>query len=186
MQLGRKARNAKMKVTMIYGPEERELKLCLHAIWVTMGKTEAPAKPISSELLSKILRARHSPIRVLNFAFKFEGIPSNIATHLVRHVHAVPFVSSLRNDRQDRMDGDAAPRNTPVDMIFYCNAEELMTVANKRLCRKASEKTREAVERMCACVNEKYPEFQPMLVPMCVYHGNVCHEIAPCGRKAGK
>lgn len=171
-----------MKVTMIYSPEERELKLCLHAIWVTMGKTEAPEKPISSKLLYKILRARHSPIRVLNFAFLIEDIPSNIATHLVRHVHAVPFVSSLRNDRQERIDGDLAPRNTPVNMIFYCNAEELMIVANKRLCSKASEKTREAVERMCACVVKKYPEFHSMLVPMCIYHGNVCHEIEPCWR----
>ena len=186
MQLGRKARNAKMKVTMIYGPEERELKLCLHAIWVTMGKTETPAKPISSELLSKILRARHSPIRVLNFAFLIEDIPSNIATHLARHIHAVSFVSSLRNDRQDKIDGDTAPRNTPVNMIFYCNAEELMIVANKRLCGKASEKTREAVERMCACVEKKYPEFQPVLVPMCIYHGNVCYEIEPCWRRKKK
>lgn len=171
-----------MKVTMIYSPDERELKLCLHAIWVTMGKKEAPTKPISSELLYKILRARHSPIRVLNFAFLIEDIPSNIATHLVRHVHAVPFVSSLRNDRQERIDGDLAPRNTPVDMIFYCNAEELMTVANKRLCGKASAQTQQAVKLMRACVIDKYPEFEDLLVPMCLYQGDVCHEIEPCGR----
>lgn len=171
-----------MKVTMIYSPEEREMKLCLHAIWVTMGKTEAPEKPISSKLLYKILRARHSPIRVLNFAFLIEDIPSNIATHLVRHVHAVPFVSSLRNDRQERIDGDLAPRNTPVNMIFYCNAEELMIVANKRLCGKASKKTQDVVMAMRLCVVEKYPEFREMLVPMCLYHGGVCHEIEPCRR----
>lgn len=169
-----------MKVTMIYYPGEEELKLCLRAIWVTMGKTKEPKNAISGELLKKILRARHSPIRVLNFAFLLEGIPSNIATHLVRHVHAVPFVSSLRNDRQERMDGDLAPRNTPVDMIFYCNAEELMTVANKRLCGKASAKTQEAARMMCDCVLEKFPEFEEFLVPMCMYHGGVCHEIEPC------
>lgn len=174
-----------MRVSMIYSPDERELKLCLRAIWVTMGKTEEPTKPISEKLLSKILMARHSPIRVLNFAFIIEDIPSNIATHLVRHVHAVPFVSSLRNDRQEKINGDLAPRNTPVNMIFYCNAEELMIVANKRLCGKASAKTREVVQQMCACVVEKYPVFAPMLVPMCVYHGNVCHEIEPCGRNYG-
>ena len=174
-----------MKVTLIYCPEERELKLCLRAIWVTMGRTDEPEKRISGKLLRKILEARHSPIRVLNFAFLIEDIPSNIATHLVRHVHAVPFVSSLRNDRQERMDGDLAPRNTPVDMIFYCNAEELMTVANKRLCGKASEKTREVVRMMCDCVKERFPEFDGLLVPMCQYHGGVCHEIQPCGRTVG-
>ena len=123
-----------MKVTLIYKPEERELMLFKRCIWVTMGKTEEPKKPPSSRLLRRVLRARHSPIRVLNFAFLIEKIPSNTATHLARHIHAVPFISSLRNDRQGRMDGDAARRDTPVDMIFYCNAEELMTVANKRLC----------------------------------------------------
>ena len=169
-----------MKVSMIYSPGEEELKLCLRTIWITMGKRKEPKNPISSELLKKILRARHSPIRVLNFAFLLEDIPSNIATHLVRHVHAVPFVSSLRNDRQERMDGDLAPRNTPVDMIFYCNAEELMTVANKRLCGKASFKTQEAVQMMRDCVIEKFPEFKDYLVPMCMYHGGVCHEIEPC------
>lgn len=171
-----------MKVSLIYYPEERELKLCLQTIWVTMGKTDEPKKPISSELLRKILIARHSPIRVLNFAFLIEDIPSNIATHLARHVHAVPFISSLRNDRQTRMDGDLAPRNTPVNMIFYCNAEELMIVANKRLCGKASEQTRIVVQMMRQRVIEKFPEFERVLVPMCLYHGGVCHEIEPCGK----
>lgn len=121
-----------MKVTLIYQPEKRELMLFKRCIWVTMGKTEEPKKSPSSGLLRRVLRARHSPIRVLNFAFLIEEIPSNTATHLARHIHAVPFISSLRNDRQGRMDGDAARRDTPVDMIFYCNAEELMTVANTR------------------------------------------------------
>lgn len=86
-----------MKVTLIYAPEERELILAKWAIWVTQGKTEKPKKRISSGLLYKVLRARHSPVRVLNFAFLVEGIPSNTATHFCRHVHAVPFVNSLRN-----------------------------------------------------------------------------------------
>lgn len=171
-----------MNATMIYSPGEEELKLCLRAIWVTMGKRDEPEKPISEKLLGKILNARHSPIRVLNFAFLLTDIPSNIATHLARHVHAVPFVSSLRNDRQERIDGDLAPRNTPVDMILYCNAEELMIIANKRLCGKASPKTQEAVKMICDRVIEKYPVFREYLVPMCLYHGGVCHEINSCGR----
>jgi len=173
-------------VGLIYYPTERELDLCKRCVWVTMGKVGVPERPLSSELLKKLLTARHSPIRVLNFGFSITNIPSNIATHLVRHVHAVPFVSSLRNDRQDRIDGDLAPRNTPVDMIYYCNAEELLTIANKRLCNKASEKTRMVVKMMCNEVIKKFPEFEGLLVPMCDYHGGVCHEINGCGRcKAG-
>ena len=171
-----------MTVELIYYPGEKELELCKRAVWVTMGKTDKPEKTITRGLLRKLLIARHSPIRVLNFGFLIKDIPSNIATHLVRHVHAVPFVSSLRNDRQDKMDGDLAPRNTPVDMIFYCNAEELMIIANKRLCTKASVKTREVVYRMCTCVLERYPVFSGLLVPMCEWHGGICHEIDGCGK----
>ena len=171
-----------MQVKLIYSPGEEELKLCLRAVWVTMGKTDEPKKRISSKLLRKLLIARHSPIRVLKFGFLIEGIPSNIATHLCRHVHAIPFVSSLRNDRQSRMNGDEAPRNTPVDMIFYVNAEELLTIANKRLCHKASKLTRDVVKMMCDCVVEKHPEFEGLFVPMCEYHGGVCHEIESCGK----
>lgn len=171
-----------MEVELIYWPEERELKLCKRAIWVTMDDDREPKERISRDLLRKILVARHSPIRVLQFGFYIHDIPSNIATHLVRHVHAQPFVSSLRNDRQSKMDGDLAPRNTPVDMIFYVNAEELMVVANKRLCMKASEKTRLVVASMCKLVEDKFPEFRGLFMPMCDYRGGVCHEIEGCGR----
>lgn len=171
-----------MKVTLIYKPEDRELMLFKRCIWVTMGKTEIPKAPPRSQLLRRVLHARHSPIRVLNFAFLIEGIPSNTATHLARHVHAVPFVSSLRNDRQDKMDGDNAPRNTPVDMIFYCNAEELMTFANKRLCGRAAKRTQQVARMMCDEAEKAMPELSGDLVPMCIYHGGVCHELESCGR----
>lgn len=154
------------------------------AVRITTGKVDAPKELPSSKLVHDCLTARHSPIRVLNFAFLIEDIPSNISVHLCRHVHATPFVSSLRNDRQDRMNGDEAPRNTPVDMIFYCNAEELMVIANKRMCKQASEKTQQVVKMMCLEALDKVPELEGLLVPMCEYHGGVCHEINGCGKCA--
>jgi len=176
-----------MKVKCIYYPTERELMLMKQALWVTMGQINKPTELPSSVLIHELLNARHSPIRLLNFAFLIEGIPSNTATHLCRHVHAVPFVSSLRNDRQDKMDGDLAPRNTPVNMVLYCNAEELMTIANKRLCMKAAPATRGVVWLMCDSAMKCVPELNGLLVPACVWHGNTCHEIDGCGRcKNGK
>lgn len=169
-----------MKVTCILWPEQRDLMLFKRAIWTTMGKTDVPKEPPFPKLVHDCLDARHSPIRVLNFAFLFEGIPSNTATHLCRHVHATPFVSSLRNDRQNWIDGDIAPRNTPVNMILYLNVEELMTIANKRLCKKAATKTRQAVMMMCNEALDKMPELEGLLVPMCKYRGG-CHEINGCG-----
>lgn len=173
-----------MTVQLIKKPNVDDLMLLKQCVWITdMDKRgKVPLSLPSDELLHKLLRARHSPIRVLQFAFRIEAIPSNIATHLCRHVHAQPFVSSLRNDRQDIMDGDEAPRNTPVDMIYYVNAEELMTIANKRLCMKAAEKTREVVRMMCDLVEKEIPAFEGLLVPMCEYCGGVCHEIESCGR----
>ena len=147
-----------------------------------MGKKDTPKNGPSEKLVHDCLNARHSPIRVFNFAFLIEDIPSNTSVHLCRHVHAVPFVSSLRNDRQNRMDGDKAPRDTPVDMIFYCNAEELMTIANKRLCNKAAPMTRKVVQMMCLEALGRMPELAGLLVPMCQYHGGVCHEIQGCGK----
>lgn len=172
-----------MKVSLIKWPTDEDWTLARRCALITMGKT--PTKAPDMAWKRAILRARHSPIRVLNYAFLIEGIPSNTATHLARHIHAapfpsVPFVSSLRNDRQDRMDGDAARRDTPVDMILYCNAEELMTIANKRLCHKAAERTQEAVWMMCMEAIEKTPEIANELVPMCVHCGNTCHEMYPC------
>lgn len=171
-----------MKVSLIYKPEERELVLMKRCIWATVNETRKPKNMPSSRLLHDVLRARHSPIRVLNYAFLIEDIPSNIATHLARHVHATPFVGSLRNDRQDVMDGDKAPRDTPVSMIYYVNAEELQVIANKRLCNKASAKTREVVKMMCDEAILATPELEGLLVPMCERCGGVCHEIDSCGR----
>lgn len=42
--------------------------------------------------------------------------------------------------------------------------------------------TRNLVEMLCAMAVNRCPEFEDFLVPMCVYHGNVCHEMYPCGR----
>lgn len=173
-----------MTVTLIKSPNADDMMLFKRCIWITdlskRGKT--PLSLPSSDLTRKVLRARHSPIRVLQFAFLIEGIPSNIATHLCRHVHAQPFVSSLRNDRQDVMDGDKAPRDTPVDMIYYVNAEELQIIANKRLCMKASPLTRQVVQMMCDEVVKVMPEFDGLLVADCIRHSGTCYEIQPCGR----
>ena len=170
-----------MNVTLRQSPSPDDWMLFKEAIWITVRKKH-PETPPSSTLIRNVLTARHSPCRLLHYTYLIEGIPSNIATHLARHVHALPFISSLRNDRQSVMDGDNAPRNTPVDMIYQVNAEELMTIANKRLCAKASERTREVVQRMCDLAESVTPELHGLLVPACEWHGGVCHEIDGCGK----
>ena len=143
----------------------------------------APQLLTSMEEKMRLLQATGvDAIRVLTFAFLLEGIPSNTATHLARHVHAIPFISSLRNDRQSAIDGDTAPRNTPVNMIWYVNAEELQIIANKRLCNKAAEPTRRVVKKICDLAEEAMPELRGLLVPDCERHQGKCFEIDPCWR----
>ena len=144
---------------------------------VTVGK-KAITEP--NEIWKRqMLKARHSPIRRLNFSFYIE-CPYWVSVHLCRHIHAQPYVKSQRNDRQSEYNRDFAPQGQEVCMIWDMNAEELMNIANKRLCKKASAETRDIVEKMCELVIEKCPEFDGLLVPNCKYHGGVCHEIQPC------
>lgn len=145
---------------------------------VTVGK-KAITEP-NEEWKKSILRARHSPIRRLHFSFYIE-CPYWVSVHLCRHVHAQPYVKSQRNDRQSAYDRNFAQQNGTVCMIWDMNAEELMTIANKRLCAQASLETREVVQKMCDLVVERMPEFRGLLVPMCKYNGGVCHEMKPCG-----
>ena len=75
-----------------------------------------------------------------------------------------------------------APQSAPVSMIYDTNAEELMVIANKRLCLKASQETRQIVQAMCKLAEEATPELHGLLVPLFEYCGGVCHEMEPCGR----
>ena len=66
-------------------------------------------------------------------------------------------------------------------MCWYMNAEELMNIANKRLCSMASKETREVVTEICQQVIQLNPEFRDVLVPMCYYRGGRCDEFNCCG-----
>lgn len=169
-----------MNITLLKYPTEADWAEVKRRALVTIGKT--PVTPPSLEWKHKILEARHSPIRYMQFSFLLENIPYWVSVHLCRHVHAQPYVRSQRNDRQDEYDRNAARQDAPVTMIWDINAEELMVIANKRLCMQASKETREVVKQLCLAVLDVCPEFASHLEPMCDYHGGVCHEMYPCGR----
>ena len=167
-----------MKVSILKRPTEEDWLFCKRCALETIGL--APKTPPNDEWKHKILRARHSPIRELRFAFLLEDIPYWVSVHLCRHVHAQPYVKSQRNDRQSQYDRGKAPQDAPVSMIWTMNAEEWLTVCNKRLCNQASKETREVIEMLRDAVAETNPEFIDEMVPMCVREGE-CHEMYPCG-----
>ena len=154
--------------------------LCKKCTLVTVSK-DSDKQP-TEEWKRKLLRANHSPIRTLEFCFRLTDIPYWVSVHLVRHVHATPFVSTQRNDRQSKYDRGAARQDAPVTMCWFMNAEELITISHKRLCNQASLETRQAVQQMCDLVVESNPEFKGLLVPNCAYRGGLCDEFNCCGR----
>lgn len=166
-----------MTVKLLRYPTEEDWLFAKQCALETVGLNAVT--PPDFEWKRKILRARHSPIRELRFAFELE-IPYWVSVHLCRHVHAQPYVRSQRNDRQDKYDRNKAPQDAPVTMIWTMNAEELITIAQKRLCEQASKETREVVVWMCNLVQDKFPEFDGLFAPPCVYYGR-CDEMFPCG-----
>lgn len=172
-----------VEVKVLKYPTEEDWLLCKDCTLVTVGKESM--KPPTEEWKKKILNANHSPIRTLNFCFKLINIPYWVSVHLVRHIHAIPFVKTQRNDRQDNYDRGKAPQDALVTMNWFLNAEELITIAHKRLCMQASPETRAVIKEICRQVEELCPEFKGLLVPMCHYRGGVCTEFNPCGYNKG-
>lgn len=172
-----------MKVTVLKYPTDADWMLVKKAAFRTIGK-DTETEP-TLEWKQRILKAVHSPIRMLEYAVLMEDVPSWVSVHLVRHVHAQPFISTQRNDRLEREEGydrRKAPQDTPVSMIWYFNAEELMTICHKRLCLLASKETREAVQEVVRVIKGVSPEWlgTDLLAPLCVYRGGICSEFHPC------
>ena len=166
-------------VEILKYPTEEDWMLCKKCTLVTVGKDSE--NPPTEEWKKNILKARHSPIRTLEFCFRLNNIPSWVATHLVRHVHATPFVKTQRSDRNNGHDRGADRQDTPINMCWFMNAEELMVIANKRLCRQASPETRQVVQAICDEVVKLNPEFAEFLVPMCYWKNGKCDEFSCCG-----
>lgn len=166
-------------IQLISEPNDSDWMEVKRRALVTIGKSVV--NPPDFEWKHQILEARHSPIRYLRYSFYIE-CPSWVSVHLCRHIHAQPYVKSQRNDRQHDYDRNKAPQDMPVCMILDVNAEELMVISNKRLCNQAAPETRQLVQSMCDLAENSTPEFHGLLVPMCDYHGGVCHEMFPCGR----
>lgn len=167
-----------IKVELLEHPTGKDWLEVKRRALVTIGKS--PVSAPTEEWKAKILRAKHSPIRRLFFSFYIE-CPYWVSVHLCRHIHAQPYVKSQRNDRQSEYDRNKAPQDATVCMIWDMNAEELITIANKRLCKQASAETRAVVAEMCRQVNIVCPEFEKELVPACVANGGVCREMFSCG-----
>lgn len=170
----------KMKVTMLKHPTDEDWLFCKQCALNTIGKSSTTLP--SDEWKIKILKAEHSPIRTLWFAFKITA-PYYCVMHFVRHkIGCEHFVTSQRDDRNNNdIPRAEKPQGEFVDYILYINAQELMFMARRRLCNQASKETREVMQMIVSLVLTTNPEFRDVLVPMCKYQGK-CPEIYPCGK----
>ena len=90
-------RHGLTRITLIEYPGPDDWMAVKRRALITAGKR--PRNSPDSEWIERMLDCRHSPIRRAMYSFEIEDIPSNTATHFARHVHAQPYVSTLRTDR---------------------------------------------------------------------------------------
>lgn len=143
----------------------------------TVGKPPLGKEP-SEQFKRSILIAEHSPIRDISIKWKWSNIPSWVATHWSRH----KFEKYIKTQRSDRtgIDRNKLLQDAPVDFTGEANCQHLIDTMRKRLCRQASQETREYAEDLKAAIHEVQPELSDVLCPSCVYRG-FCSEIVPCG-----
>ena len=160
-----------------YPTEEDWLRCKLLAI-STSGKKHA--KTADTEWRKKILRCEHSPIRTLMFTVRMD-VPYYVSVHFCRHKYGVEhYVSSQRNDRQNKYNRLEAPQAAMVTHVMDVNAQALMQIARKRLCGKADPATRKIMQDIVEAVVKVAPEFEELLVPQCKYF-HECKEFQTCG-----
>ena len=168
-----------MSVEILRYPPDEDWQRCKMLALNTIGKRYAGSE-VADEWKRKILRSEHSPIRTLMFTIRMD-VPYWVSVHFCRHKYGVEhYVTSQRNDRQDKYDRTKAPQGEMVTHVMDVNAQELIQMARMRLCGQASKETRDTMREIADAVAETNPEFVEFLQPKCVSrHG--CNEFKPCG-----
>lgn len=168
-----------MKVEILKHPTKEDWAWAKTCCLNTVGK-ESTRQP-TEEWEYKLLAAEHSPLRELWFGIKLT-IPYFVSVHICRHhIGCNHYVQSQRNDRQSNYDRTKAPQDAEVSHILSINAQELVFMSHKRLCRQSAPETRKLMEMIKEAVCEVNPEFADFLVPLCEYRNGLCTEFYPCG-----
>lgn len=130
----------------------------------------------------QILLAEHSPIRKIKFSWKWTNLKSWVSVHFVRHwLGIVHFVTTQRPDRTGSdLNRDEIPQGVLVDHECEANAQALINISRKRLCRQASPETQFAWREVRYEISKEDPILASVMVPECIYRG-FCPELYPCG-----
>ncbi len=132
----------------------------------------------SKTTLDKIYDCEHSPMRTQLFWIEMLEIPTFVSVHLVRHKIGVEhFVMSNRDDRGGN---DTVSRNTPVNHGMLIDAQSLINMARKRLCKKSHKETVKIFSLLRDKISEVDIDLAKYMIPECEYRSG-CHELKTCG-----
>lgn len=155
----------------------------------TTNNKESISKEPKDEFKKKMLIAEHSPIRTIQYLIELRNVPCWASQHIARHDSFanhnvresngdVHFVGTSRSDRTG-IDRTKLYQDAPVNHTIYCNANDLINISTKRLCKCASKETREIWSLVVDKIREIDPILADTLVPSCIYRG-FCPEYDKC------
>ena len=145
----------------------------------TVGREQGKGDP-SPAWKRRMLLAEHSPIRLLTVRWKWHNLKYWVSVHFVRHKIGIEhFVRTQRTDRTGK-DRDQIAQSATVDHECLANAQAIISISRKRLCRQASPETQAAWRALRDALAAQEPELAGVCVPECVYRG-FCPEMKCCG-----
>ena len=133
----------------------------------------------SEEFKRKLAISEHTPIRLIEFDWSWKSIKYWVSTEWSRHKFE-KFISSQRNDRQDKYDRNAARQDAPVNFDGQANMQNLIDSWRKRLCFKVTNEARELAEDFKKELYSVDQIVSDVLVPNCIYRCG-CPEFTTCG-----
>ena len=154
----------------------------LNAARFTQRKLTIDKEP-SDNFKRNIIKAEHSPLRSLIFNIDLYDIPRFVSDHLVRHVHAQPYVSTGRSDvLEENLPRDEQKMTDLYNTRLLLNAQEIINISRIRLCNHAEKET----IQVWKMVRDKLREIGEEIlanacVPSCIYRCGFCPEIKSCG-----
>lgn len=136
----------------------------------------------SDQFKQTMVRAEHSPLRLLEFDIKVYDVPKYVTVHFVRHhIGLEKFVCTSRPDRNGFKTTRHEQRDDDlVNMQFSVNAQAVINISRVRLCNKAEAATKNVWKAILDELAKQEPILVSACVPNCVYRG-FCPEMKPCG-----
>ena len=164
-------------VRILDAPTTQDWLLVRNLLLGTVGKC-SNTETITADTKRKIIASEHSPLRTLQITWEWVNLPSWVSVHLVRHhVGCTPYVQTQRNDRQNNYDRTKAPQDTPVLHRETANAQSILDISKRRLCKMSAEQTRYAWMLFLVALAKYEPELTHACVPQCVYRNGLCPEL---------